>query len=57
MQLIFFEKDYTQNYNDSIHSSIDKAKEGINIHHPVQWYTVAEMTCKKRLNECHRNIF
>ena len=52
--MIFLEKGHTQNCNDSIHASIEKAEEGINIHHPGRWDTVVQMTCKNQPYEVKR---
>ena len=45
-ELIFLEKGHTQNCNDSVHSSIEKAKKGINVYHPFQWETLVQTACK-----------
>ena len=34
IQLILLEKGHTQNTNDSMHSTIEQAKQGINIFYP-----------------------
>ena len=43
--------DPNKNVNDSVHACIEKAKIGINIHHPYQWETLIEMSCKSK--PCH----
>ena len=53
-QLIFRENGHTQNCNDSIHASIEKARKGINIHHPGQWDAVVQMACKDQPCEVKR---
>ena len=47
INLVFLEKGHTQNINDSAHSVIEKAKKGVNIHHPRQWTTLIETACRK----------
>ena len=42
INLIFMEKGHTQNINNSVHLTIEKAKKGINIHHSHQWITLIE---------------
>ena len=46
IQLIFLEKGYTQNANDSMHSTIEQAKRRIKIFHPYQWKAVVQLACK-----------
>ena len=46
IDLIFFEKGHTQNINDSKHSVIERAKKDVNIHHPWQWVTLIEKSCR-----------
>ena len=48
INLIFLEKGHTQNINDTAHSVIEKAKSGVNIHHPHQWITLIESACRKK---------
>ena len=48
IDLIFLEKGHTQNINDSVDACIEKAKKGINIHHPYQWETLMQMSCKSK---------
>ena len=48
VELIFLEKGHTQNSNDNIHSRIEQAKKGIEIHHPHQWHTIIQMACKSK---------
>ena len=52
--LIFPEKTYTQNCNDSTHASIEKAKKVININHPGHWDAVDQMACKNQSYEVKR---
>ena len=47
VNLVFLEKGHTQNINDTAHSVIEKAKKGVNIHHPHQWITLIETACRK----------
>ena len=35
-----------QNENDTAHSVIEKSKNGINIFHPYQWYSLTSTACK-----------
>ena len=46
IQLIFLEKGHTHNANDSMHSTIEQAKRGINIFHPYQWEAVMQLASK-----------
>ena len=47
INLVFLEKGHTQNVNDTVHSVIEGAKNGVNIHHPHQWVTLIETACRK----------
>ena len=42
IHLIYLEKGHTQNINGTVYSMIEKAKKGVNIHHPLQWITLTE---------------
>ena len=44
--MIFLEKGHTQNANDSMHSTIERAKR--NIFHPYQWEAVMQFACKSK---------
>ena len=44
--MIFLEKGHTQNANDSMHSTIGRAKR--NIFHPYQWEVVMQFACKSK---------
>ena len=48
VEYIFLEKGHTQNANESIHSNIEQAKKGIEIHHPCQWTTPIQTACLKQ---------
>lgn len=47
IQLIFVEKGHTQNANDSIHSTNERAKKG-NIFNSYQWGVVMQFACKSK---------
>lgn len=47
VNLVYLEKGHTQNINDTAHSVIDRAKSGVNIHHPSQWNTLIEKASRK----------
>ena len=47
INLIFLEKGHTQNVNDSPHSVMERAKMGVNIHHPSHWVTLIETVSRK----------
>lgn len=47
INLIFLEMGHTQNFTDSAHSVIERAKKGVNIHHPSEWVTLTETACSK----------
>ena len=40
IQLIVLKKGGTQNASESVHSTTECAKRGINIYHPYQWEAV-----------------
>ena len=47
INLVFLEKGHTPNINNSAHSVIERAKKGVNIHHPHQWTTLIETAYRK----------
>ena len=51
INLVCLEKGHTQNINDTV---IDRAKKGVNIHHPSQWITLFE---KEKPLQSHSNGF